>query len=140
MADPHTSFNGIGIHFLSRHLVTLDFPGKTMYLKRVTDKPLVDEEERAAARAVAGSAIKYALRLKRKGELPGWSKDEERRDKDITFNYSYPDTVTFALEKAGKADAYHYTLSRESKKSAWKLEKAWRTDTSGKTVEEYQVK
>jgi hypothetical protein len=39
-ADQHIKFNGIGLHFLSRHLVTLDFPKQTMYLKRISVGPL----------------------------------------------------------------------------------------------------
>jgi hypothetical protein len=36
-ANTNLSLNGIGLHFMSRHLVTLDFPNGAMYLKR-TDK------------------------------------------------------------------------------------------------------
>jgi hypothetical protein len=32
--DPHMGFNGIGLHTLSRYVVTFDFPNRTMYLKR----------------------------------------------------------------------------------------------------------
>jgi len=32
--DTHMQLNGIGLHFLSRYLVTFDFPHRTMYLKR----------------------------------------------------------------------------------------------------------
>jgi hypothetical protein len=34
--------DGIGLHFLARHLVTLDFPKRTMYLKRQSIGPLPD--------------------------------------------------------------------------------------------------
>jgi hypothetical protein len=34
LGDPPRPFNGIGLYFLSRHLVTFDFPNHTMYLKR----------------------------------------------------------------------------------------------------------
>jgi hypothetical protein len=34
--------DGIGIHFLARHLVTLDFPKRTMYLQRQSMGPLPD--------------------------------------------------------------------------------------------------
>ena len=37
--DPNT----LGLRFLARHLVTLDFPKRTMYLKRTSIGPLVDE-------------------------------------------------------------------------------------------------
>lgn len=32
--DTHIQFNGLGLSFLARHLVTLDFPEQTLYLKR----------------------------------------------------------------------------------------------------------
>jgi hypothetical protein len=35
--------DGIGLNFLARHLVTLDFPNHTMYLKRTSVDPLVSE-------------------------------------------------------------------------------------------------
>jgi hypothetical protein len=35
--------NAIGLPFLARHLVTLDFPNKTMYLKRTAVGPLADQ-------------------------------------------------------------------------------------------------
>ena len=34
--DSHTRLNGIGLRFLARHLVTLDFPNRTIYLKRTS--------------------------------------------------------------------------------------------------------
>lgn len=40
--DLHTRFNVIGIRVLSENLVTLDFPERTMYLKRMSDRPLTD--------------------------------------------------------------------------------------------------
>jgi hypothetical protein len=33
-------YNGIGLRFLARHLVTFDFPKRTMYLKRTSIGPL----------------------------------------------------------------------------------------------------
>jgi hypothetical protein len=34
--DLHIKLNGIGLGFLARHLVTFDFPNRTMYLKRTS--------------------------------------------------------------------------------------------------------
>ncbi len=34
--------DGIGLHFLARHLVTMDFPGHTLYLQRRSVGPLTD--------------------------------------------------------------------------------------------------
>jgi len=43
--------NLIGLRFLGRHLVTFDFPGRTMYLKRVSSGPLGPEVTRHSGRA-----------------------------------------------------------------------------------------
>jgi hypothetical protein len=40
LGDPPRLFNGIGLYFLSRHIVTFDFPNHTMYLKRTRVGPL----------------------------------------------------------------------------------------------------
>jgi hypothetical protein len=36
--------DGIGVRFLARHVVTLDFPKRIMYLKRTSDFPLMDKK------------------------------------------------------------------------------------------------
>jgi hypothetical protein len=132
--------NGIGIHFLSRHLVTLDFPKGTMYLKRTSIGPLVDEDREAAKKAEGKSALKFLKGLKKKGQLPGWSRDEDVATAVLQFYTHYPDLVTFDnLMKQGDSFIYHYTVSRASKSGPWKLQKAWRTDHIGHTVEEYPV-
>ena len=41
--------NLIGLRFLARHLVTLNFPKRMMYLKRVSAGPLADEGSRKDA-------------------------------------------------------------------------------------------
>ena len=46
---PSDSPSWIGLRFLARHLVTLDFPNRTMYLKQVSIGPLVNEKTKPAA-------------------------------------------------------------------------------------------
>lgn len=41
--------DGIGLHFLARHLVTLDFPNHTLYLKRQSAGPLPDPGQKITA-------------------------------------------------------------------------------------------
>ena len=43
------------------------------------------------------------------------------------------------LQKKGDSSIYHYELTRPSKTSPWKLQKAWRSDQDDHTVEEYSV-
>jgi hypothetical protein len=40
LGEPPRPFNGIGLYFLSRHLVTFDFPNHTVYLKRTRPRLL----------------------------------------------------------------------------------------------------
>jgi hypothetical protein len=69
LSESGFGFNGIGLHFLARHLVTFDFPKRTMYLKRTSVGPLVDQDSVAAVNFLTG--------LKAKGQLPGWSKGDK---------------------------------------------------------------
>src|SRR6266516_5504781 len=54
--------NVLGLRFLARHLVTLDFPKGTMYLKQTSIGPLVDANMEAAA--------DFLKSLKEKGQVP----------------------------------------------------------------------
>jgi len=42
----------IGLRFLARHLVTLDFPHRTIYLKRTSNGPIVGEHAISAGRRI----------------------------------------------------------------------------------------
>jgi hypothetical protein len=108
--------NGIGLGFLSRHLVTFDFPNRTMYLKRTSVGPFDDKEAEAAEKFLAG--------LKDSGRLPGWTKIEKGR----IYRFAYPVSETLDACKNGDSCIYHYKVVRASKESPWKLQRAWRTD------------
>ena len=134
--DSHIKLNGIGLHFLSRHLVTLDFPNHTMYLKRTRTSPLVSRDIKAAANA----AVKYLHSLKKRGQLPGWSKEDQSANKTEVLQFRYPDSATFDhVLKKGDSSIYHYKLTRAAHNRPWKLQRAWRTDQNGRTLEEYSL-
>ena len=119
--------NSIGLRLLARHLVTFDFPKQVMYLKQISEGPLVNEDLEAA--------MQFPRRLKEKGQLPGWSKDDEGEARvSIT-----PGAVTLNIRKDGNSSVYHYRVTRTSNASPWQLQKAWRTDQNGHTIEEYSV-
>jgi hypothetical protein len=122
--------DGIGLHFLSRHLVTLDFPKQTMYLKRTSIGPLAD--------AGIAAARDLLVKLKEENQLPGMSKDAHETQKRVTIDFSFR-TAAFDLVKNGDSSVYHYTVIRASKGIRWKLRKAWRTDDNGKVHEEFPV-
>lgn len=139
VGDSHIVFNGIGLRFLARHLVTFDFPKRTMYLKRTNFDSLVDKDREAAGKAATESAIKILNGLKEKGRMPGWSKNDEAATKTVTFHFHYPDSLTLDYLKKGGSSTYHYEFARTSKTSPWKLQKAWQTDANEHLVKEYPV-
>jgi hypothetical protein len=59
--------------------------------------------------------------------------------KTVDFHILLPDSGSCDLAKEGDLTIYHYQVGRPSKNSPWKLEKAWRTDKNGRTVEAYPV-
>jgi len=138
--DPHLRLNGIGLSFLSRNLVTLDFPRRTMYVKRVSIGPFVDRAMRRTANAEAHSAVQYLEALAKQGLLPGWSRTDQpaHTTSAIQFHFSYPHVVTVDdLRKMGDPTVYHYRVSRSSRTDPWKIVKAWRTDADGNAIEDY---
>jgi hypothetical protein len=109
-------------------LVTLNFPGQTLYLKQTSVGPLADGGFSAAS--------KFLHILKLKGQQPGWTREDQG-------DSAWPDisstTFTFHLVKHGNSSIYHYMVAKASKDEPCKLLKAWRTDSNGHMVEEYSV-
>ncbi|MDB6064409.1 MAG: hypothetical protein JWR26_617 [Pedosphaera sp.] len=122
--------NGIGLWFLSQHLVTFDFPNRTMYLKRTRPPKL---------RGYKG-AEEFLILWMKEGRLPGWSKS----DTGTLVGASLVGTnmidltgVVFKIRKQGDSTFHQYKIARSSEKAPWKLEKAWRTDLNDRSIEEY---
>ena len=139
--------NSIGLRFLARHLVTFDFPKRMMYLKQTSIGPLAGDSftkgeaaARSAGVATTESAVKFLEGLMEKGQLLGWAKDE-KGPVTIHFHWSEenPESATCDMRRNGDLPIYHYTVTRASKNSPWKLQKAWRTDTNGHMLEEYLI-
>jgi hypothetical protein len=126
--------SGLGIKFLSRHLVTLDFPNRTLYLKHTNDGPDVE-----AAKAEGKSAATVLRQLKKRGRLPGWSKADESPTNGVSFYYTPTLSGRFDVRKKGDSSIYHFQVSREAANRPWRLQNAWRTDEDGRTTAEYPV-
>ena len=100
--------------------------------------------EKSPVTIEAASAGDFLLSLREQGQLPGVSKGEHG---EIQFDFSfplpkqvaYPFSPTFQVSIKGRTFINHYTVLREAKDSAWQLQKAWRTDLQGRTVEEWPV-
>jgi len=138
--ETNIQYNSIGLRFLARHLVTLDFPKRTLYLKRTSRLPLVDKDAQRRMSATGKSAYLFLHSLQKKGQLPGWSKTDQFASRAETVNFPHPNSAAFDhVLKKGDASIYHYEFTRASKTSPWKLQKAWRADQNDQTVEEYPV-
>ena len=142
--DESADENLIGLRFMSRYLVTLNFPQRTMYLQRRSDDPFADEASFTYAEGcvLTMEAAKFSAYLKDQGQLPGWVNDEDGEAAwvpDWNGPELYPVTRTFEATKKGDVSKYHYTFGKASKDSKWRLQKAWHTDASGKILNEYPV-
>ncbi len=80
-------------------------------------------------------AEEFLRNLKKKGQQPGWSKN----DKGAIELEAYSNSVTFGIRKNGDSSIYHYTVSQTSKDSPWTLQRAWRTDQKGRMIQDYPV-
>jgi Aspartyl protease len=155
--DPVANGSRLGLRFLARHLVTFDFPDRTMYLKQISVGPLTSEISVKLHGSFRAAAVPL-LTLKQNGELPGWSKDdrgtarlgpysqfiaESAKAKGgvylEAFTRARVQSATINLQKKGDPTIYHYVVSRAAKDNPWKLQKAWRTDRKGRVIEEYPV-
>jgi hypothetical protein len=94
-------------------------------------------------------AAGFVATLIRKDRLPGIVRGQQRGDvsvgvgalelRDEAGSAGYPAGRTFYCKQIDDESTYHYRVVREFKNSAWKLQKAWRTDPSGRVLEEYSV-
>ena len=135
--------NVLGLRFLARHLVTLDFPKQTMYLKQASIGPLTgDVSMRISPLGDLESPAKCLERLRKRGELPGWSEGDEGEvylEAHSPAGHRSFKSVTLEFRKGGDMPMYHYRVTRASEDSPWVLRKAWWTDKSGVTSGEFPV-
>lgn len=131
--------NALGLRFLSRHLVTFDFPRRMLYLKPTSVGPMDQDDQQDSAASPRRSALKFLSLLKNSHQLPGWIKGEKEQ---ICFDEqtgSAGNMVTFTFWVSGDSDRHHYQVGRLSQSDAWKLCRAWRANQSGQQLEEYPI-
>jgi hypothetical protein len=122
--SPDHWVNTLGLRLLSRHLVTLDFPNHTLYLKQT----------RADHIPVHSKPLELLITLLHKGRLPGFPKGTDWTCHCTAYQ---PDSRTYEFEAHGNPSVFHYTVSRTSQTAPWSLQKAWRTDKGNHTIEEF---
>ena len=137
--DSHIQFNGLGLHFLARHLVTFDFPEQTLYLKRTSIDALDHNDTNHSAKSDIESAANALKSLAQNGRLPGWSQTDELAASKATFVFD-SGAVTFNIQKNADPSTCHYKFSRPYDGGFWQLIKAWRTDTTGHIIQEYPLR
>lgn len=151
--------NVLGLGFLARHLVTLDFPHRMMYLEQTSVGPIA--RNRDALIEVAGKEIKPAaellVNLKKSNQLPGWSNEDKRPIGMEVHSVFIPSTdvkgatlltmhskpapnfVTFAFQREGDLPVCYYVIGRLCKEGDWRLRKAWQTNPANRKVIVYCV-
>jgi hypothetical protein len=126
--------NVVGLRFLARHLVTFDFPNRTLYLQRQSNGPPPDDSIVKADALMRGLVITD-------GKLPG---DIDARLETVlkgqTQRFWFPGRKeTLNVTPAGDGTSFHYTVVRKNRRSPWKLTKAWSTDRIGRTLATYPI-
>jgi hypothetical protein len=76
------------------------------------------------------AAVDFLRSVKRKGQLPGWSK----KDKGAIYLESCSDSITFGILKQGDSTVYHYAVAAVPEDGSWKLQESWRTDARGRII------
>jgi hypothetical protein len=150
--------NVLGLNFFARHLVTLDFPNRVMYLKQTSVNPLTGYSSMKASNDEIEAPAKFLESLREDNQLTGLSNNDQAAvclenysnfdshpidNKNAAYIRAYfssrHKSSTFAFRKSDDSFVYHYTVARNSEDSPWKLQKAWRTDQNNGTIEEFSV-
>lgn len=142
--------NRLGISFLARHIVTLDFPDRKLYLKQITTGPR-EKFLYVNVPAHVREAAQVLLDMDNNDQLPGWSRTDHgtvslafwpRFGRAVLSALAgdFPrNSVTINFQKRDDSTVYRYTVSRWSDRSEWLLQRAWQVDTHGKTVKEFPM-
>ena len=167
----------IGLRFLARHLVTFNFPKQMMYLQQRSVGPLPDgipelkeslgyvndqpptnlnarfeslAKQKPGGRLFLDAGV-FLQNIKRKGQLPGWSKNDTGYtnlsfDLDLASEWEhpikpedYPLTQTLTVFRKGDTSIYNYTIVKPSPDASWQLQRAWKAAPSGHILKDYPI-
>jgi hypothetical protein len=129
----HQDFDGIAS--------SLHWEGVREAAERLPSPMEFSQIENSPGFRLTEEAAAFLHQLRIEGKLPGVQKDEQiylLMPADTAYPI-YPVVRTFPGRKKNAAGpfSYHYTVIKTSLVSGWQLQRAWRTDRSGKVVEEY---
>ncbi len=115
------------------------------YTNGATLKQLRARFKQQPGGALTLEAQEFLSGLGFKRQLPGFRKGESGPSTirvvmpKETKPDVYPVSRTFDSSIEGKETVYHYVVVRASRHSAWKLQRAWRTDPEGRLIEEFAI-
>ena len=132
---PENRANIVGLRFLARHLVTLDFPRRMMYLKPRRDGPLAGDLVSQMVAYSTKSPEALMAKLKKTARLPGWPPNARGSIFCAYQDEGNNNAITFVVATDTEGTFYHYRLYREMDGVPWRVTKAWRTDTAGQPTE-----
>jgi hypothetical protein len=130
--------DALGLRFLARHLVTLDFPNHTMYLKRTDGNTLDDEGVSDPSESARKSGLKFLMNVAAKGQLPGCSANGKAPVYFEEDSAADSKSIVYKLWQ-NNASITHYALARTNLQAPWVLQKAWKLGSDGKIIEEYHA-
>jgi len=109
------------------------------------DKPIKEVLRLYAFLRYFDEPAKFLQSLADKGQLPGFSIGELSETCPGMSEWECLSEVnsgsrTFYCRKDGDPSKYHYIVVQEYKDGQWKLQKAWRTGSDGRVVEEFAVR
>lgn len=128
--------------------------GASMDVAIKTMDTAIKKLEETPSGAETMGAVKYLAMLQEKDQLPGFTNAHggfmipgihyanDRAGWQITNTNAeqYPISRTFDLiTNAHAGSVWHYTVAKTSKEHGWIVQKAWRTDQSGKVTDKFPV-
>jgi Aspartyl protease len=132
--------NIIGLRFLARHLVTLDFPGHTLYLQQTRVGPPAGDTMAKMMDETINPPAEFLEGLKQAGKLPGWLKNDPARMYCVYHSAGDANSITFVFRQTDDTSFNHYTVGRAVANAPWKLLKAWRSDPTWNVQEDYPAR
>jgi hypothetical protein len=117
--------------------------------ERLTDREKLAKLENAPSSHLTYTGLKFLKSLKDQGQLPGVDASDHGQFRveagnfnsaeTTTISYPFSKTVTLTLTNRPEF-IYNYSIVQISSNSEWQLQRAWKSDSTGKVIEDFSVK